>query len=142
MKYYAVLDTNVVVSAMLKWDSVPGNILELVFQGMVIPILNEGILREYAEVLRRAKFHLTEDIVRAVTDGIRKEAVFVSGESGDFTLPDPKDVVFYAVAMEASKAEDVYLVTGNLRHFPAEPHIVTPRQFLDIILNGIESEEN
>ena len=33
MKYYAVIDTNVLVSAMLKWDSVPGNIMELVFTG-------------------------------------------------------------------------------------------------------------
>jgi predicted nucleic acid-binding protein len=41
MKYYAVIDTNVLVSAMLKWDSVPGNIMELVYNGQIreMPIL-------------------------------------------------------------------------------------------------------
>ena len=34
MKLYAVIDTNVLVSAMLKRDSVPGNIIEFVFNGI------------------------------------------------------------------------------------------------------------
>ena len=42
MKYYAVIDTNVLVSAMLKWDSVPGNVLELAFSGVIVPLLNEA----------------------------------------------------------------------------------------------------
>ena len=44
MTYYAVIDTNVLVSAMLKWDSVPGNVMELVFGGTIIPVLNDSIL--------------------------------------------------------------------------------------------------
>ena len=39
MKYYAVIDTNVLVSAALKWHSVPGSIVELVFEGYIITIL-------------------------------------------------------------------------------------------------------
>ncbi|MCD8041151.1 MAG: putative toxin-antitoxin system toxin component, PIN family [Clostridia bacterium] len=135
MKYYAVIDTNVVVSAMLKWNSVPGNVMELVFQGLVIPVLNETILNEYAEVLSRPKFHLTEDIIQAVIDGIKQSAVFVNEEESDIDLPDPKDKVFYEVVMEERKEEDAYLVTGNIKHFPVKPYIVTPRQFIDIILN-------
>ncbi|MCD8309421.1 MAG: putative toxin-antitoxin system toxin component, PIN family [Clostridia bacterium] len=135
MKYYAVIDTNVVVSAMLKWNSVPGNVMELVFQGLVIPVLNETILNEYAEVLSRPKFHLTEDIIQAVIDGIRQSAVFVNEEESDIELPDPKDKVFYEVVMEERKEEDTHLVTGNIKHFPVKPYIVTPRQFIDIILN-------
>lgn len=30
-------------------------------------------------------------------------------------FPDPKDVVFYEIAMSK---EDAYLVTGNTKHFP------------------------
>lgn len=41
MKRYAVIDTNVLVSAMLKWTSVPGNILEFAFSGTIIPVLNK-----------------------------------------------------------------------------------------------------
>ena len=51
MKRYAVIDTNVLVSAMLKWTSVPGNILEFAFSGTIIPVLNDEIV---AEVLRYA----------------------------------------------------------------------------------------
>ena len=51
MKYYAVIDTNVLVSAMLKWDSVPGNVMELAFCGSVVPILNKDIIKEYRDVL-------------------------------------------------------------------------------------------
>ena len=49
-------------------------------------------------------------------------------------LPDPKDRVFYEVVMEERKNEDAYLVTGNIKHFPIRPYIVTPREMLDIIL--------
>ena len=46
MKYYAVIDTNVLVSAMLKWDSPPGHIMELVFNNYIVPALNNEILNE------------------------------------------------------------------------------------------------
>ncbi len=62
MKYYAVIDTNVLVSAMIKWNSVPGNIMELTFDGSIVPILNEQIVKEYREVLTRPKFHFTKEI--------------------------------------------------------------------------------
>ena len=58
MKYYVVIDTNVLVSAVLKSHSVPGSIVELAFDGPIIPILNEAIEKEYREVLSRPKFHL------------------------------------------------------------------------------------
>lgn len=43
---------------------------------------------------------------------------------------DPKDVVFYEVALSR---EGSYLVTGNIKHFPRKPIVVTPAEFLDII---------
>ncbi|MCD7729312.1 MAG: putative toxin-antitoxin system toxin component, PIN family [Clostridia bacterium] len=138
MKYYAAIDTNVVVSAMLKWNSVPGNVLELVFHGLVIPILNDKILNEYEEVLNRPKFHFTKEIIQPVIDGIKKSAVFVDEKKMEIELPDPKDIVFYEVVMQECEDEDAYLVTGNIKHFPARPYIVTPRQFIDIILGDIK----
>lgn len=46
-------------------------------------------------------------------------------------LPDPGDTVFYAVTMEKRKQGEAYLVTGNQRHFPLRPFIVTPREMLE-----------
>lgn len=57
MKYYAVIDTNVIVSAMIKWNSIPGNILQYALVGYIIPVLNEKIVKEYRTVLMRPKFH-------------------------------------------------------------------------------------
>ncbi len=134
MKYYAVIDTNVLVSALLKWDSVPGNVLQFTITGVVTPVLNEDILREYREVLLRKKFHFPESIVDAILDNLAAQAVFINEEKLDVNLPDPKDVVFYEVVMEERKKQDAFLVTGNLKYFPVERFIVTPRQFLDILL--------
>lgn len=138
MKYYAVIDTNILVSAMLKWESVPGSIMELALEGLIVPVLNEAIISEYREVLLRPKFHLTEDIVSDIISSIRKVAVYVDEEHINIDLPDPKDRVFYEVAMEGRKNEDTYLVTGNIKHFPDKTYIVTPRKMLDIILKEID----
>ena len=134
MKYYAVIDTNVLVSAVLKSHSVPGSIVELAFDGPIIPILNEAIEKEYREVLSRPKFHLPEDLIEGIMSTFQKRAIYVDAEHLDVELPDPKDLVFYEVVMEERKEEEAYLVTGNIRHFPNRPFIVTPREMLDIIL--------
>ena len=63
MRYYAVIDTNVIVSAMLKWDSVPGQVVRLVFENRIVPLLHSDIVEEYQKVLLRPKFHLPEQIV-------------------------------------------------------------------------------
>ena len=138
MKYYAVIDTNVLVSAMLKWNSTPGNVMELAFNGTIIPLLNEHIVKEYREVLSRPKFHLTEDIIQNVLTEINRLGIYIDAEELDVVLPDPKDRIFYEVVMEERKAENAYLVTGNIKHFPVKPYIVTPRQMIDIILGNIE----
>ncbi len=135
MRYYAVIDTNVIVSAMLKWNSVPGNILELAIEGPITPVLNEKILEEYREVLLRPKFHFTDKIVSEVIEAIKGRAIFADEERIDIELPDPKDRVFYEVVMEQRKSSDAYLVTGNIKHFPVETYVVTPKEMMDIILS-------
>ena len=125
VKYFAVIDTNVLVSAVLKQKSVPGSIIELASDGPITPVLNEDIEAEYRKVLLRPKFHLTEDIVNDIIDTFHQRGLYIDSEAIDIDLPDPKDRVFY-------------LVTGNIRHFPTAPFIVTPRQMLDIILKDQE----
>ena len=46
MKFYAVLDTNVVVSALLKEGSAPSQVLNEALNGCIIPVLNSDILNE------------------------------------------------------------------------------------------------
>ena len=140
MKYFVVIDTNVLVSAMLKWNSVPGNVLQLTFDGPIVPVLNKEILNEYKEVISRPKFSFNNEIINDVIDAINGKAIFVDAESVDIELPDPKDRVFYEVVMEKRKDEDAYLVTGNIKHFPDKPFIVTPKELINIILSEAETD--
>lgn len=138
MKYYAVIDTNVLVSAAIKPESVPGQVLELVLDGVIVPVLNKTIIKEYRNVLLRPKFDFPEQIVKDVLNEIDGRGIYVDAEHVDVELPDPKDLVFYEVVMEERKKEDAYLVTGNIKHFPEKPFIVTPRQMIDIILESFD----
>ena len=134
-KIFAVIDTNVIVSALIstKADSYPLMVLSNVYQGPIVPVYNDEILAEYRDVLYRDKFHLkSEDIelaLKTITEtGLNLARTSVLGE--DF--PDPKDVVFYEVKMSK---DDAYLVTGNVKHFPKKPFVVTPKEMVEI-LNG------
>ena len=132
MKVYTVIDTNVLVSALLAKhaDSAPVQVLDRLFSGDIIPMYNDEIIAEYNEVLRRSKFRFPENaiafavdaLIEAGVDSLRIETV---GE-----VSDPKDVVFYEVAMSR---DDSYLVTGNIKHFPAIRRVVTPIEMLRIL---------
>ena len=132
-KVFAVLDTNVLVSALLHWTSIPGAVVKEAISGNLTPVLHEKILEEYEEVLRRDKFPFPEEDIQSLLDGLKDRGVFWAPALIDEELPDKKDVVFYTVTMEARKDEDTYLVTGNIRHFPVKPYIVTPREMLSIL---------
>ena len=133
MIYFAVLDTNVLVSAMLKTGSVPSQVAAEALNGDIIPILNDEIIAEYEDVLNRPKFRFDKRAVKVFLDELKKRAVFSDYGLIEYAVPDPKDVVFYAVLMEKRKEGEAYLVTGNLKHFPARTYVVTPREMLDII---------
>lgn len=94
-------------------------------------------MNKYREVLNCPKFHLTESIIRNIYDEINRCGLHFDGEKIDIALPHPKDEVFYEVMMEVRKAEDAYLVTGNIKRFPVKPYVVTPRRMMDIIIEDV-----
>ena len=128
----AVIDTNVIVSAYItkNLEAATSKVLEAVMQCKLIPIFNDQILNEYSEVLHRKKFGIPENLVKwildkIITNGVRGERVI-----SDEFFPDPKDVVFYEVALSK---EDAYLVTGKPKHFPKKPIVVTPVEMLEVL---------
>lgn len=134
MQYYAVLDTNVLVSAMLRFSSVPGQIAYEALGGNIIPMLCDEIVAEYKEVLTRPKFKFDPKKVQFFIEGIVERGIFIDASPIDEFVPDPKDIIFYEVVMEGKKEhQDSYLVTGNIKHFPVKPYVVTPKEMLDII---------
>ena len=132
MKIYAVIDTNVIVSALLSHynDTATVVLMRKVIRGEVIPLYNERILEEYIEVLNRKKFSFTESMISATLKVIIDYGIILDSIESDISLPDPKDLVFYEVALSQ---EDSFLVTGNIKHFPKKPFIVTPTEMLAII---------
>lgn len=138
MKIYAVIDTNVLVSAAMKPESIPGQVLELVLEGLIIPVLNKAIINEYNEVLLRPKFAFPEKTIKDILQELDSHGIYIDAVPLGIKLPDPQDVVFYEVVMEVRNEEDAYLVTGNIKHFPEKPFIVTPREMINIILESME----
>lgn len=134
MHYLVVIDTNIIVSALLSKhaDASTVKVLEALFTSQIIPLYNDEILDEYEEVLRRKKFKFSENLIRLVIQSIRDNGISVDRLTTGEELLDPKDLVFYEVCM-AKRDEDSMLVTGNMKHFPSKPFIVTPNEFLDII---------
>lgn len=132
--FYAVIDTNVLVSALLNVESNPGKVLLSVFNGETILLMNEEIMTEYRDVLAREKFHFPPELVDIVLKRIAASSLIVSTSSAEFPeVGDPKDRCFYAVTMSGRDAGDAMLVTGNIRHFPEKPFVVTPAQFVTLL---------
>lgn len=129
---HAVIDTNVLVSAFItkNQDSSTARVWSAILNGDIIPMYSDEILLEYKDVLHRKKFNIPDQLIKdalnhVMVNGVRGERVL----SDDF-FPDPKDVVFYEVAMSK---DDAYLVTGNTKHFPKKPIVVTPAEMLEIL---------
>ena len=136
MTYFAILDTNVLVSALLKNGSIPWQVMEEAMRGDIIPVINDSILAEYENVLKRPKFKFDKRAVKIFLDEIKKRAVFAEPGLFEDVVLDEKDVIFYAVLMEKRKEEETYLVTGNLKHFPMRTYVVSPREMMEIVREG------
>jgi putative PIN family toxin of toxin-antitoxin system len=128
-----VLDTNVLVSAMLSGGGAPDMALQLVLQGAATVLADSRVLAEYDEITARPLFAFDEDERRLLLDTLAAIAEPVVTRPLRLTLPDSDDRVFVEVAV-AGRADAI--VTGNVRHFvPRRGRlpvaVLTPRQFVD-----------
>ena len=129
---YAVIDTNVLVSALITHNkqSATIQVMEAMFANKIVPLYNEEIINEYEDVLHRAKFGFSEVEVSQYLKSLRQAGIHSQRITSTEYFPDPKDVVFYEVALSK---EDAYLVTGNKKHFPNKPIVVTPAEMVEIL---------
>jgi putative PIN family toxin of toxin-antitoxin system len=129
-----VLDTNVLVSALLKPRRKPARILRLVIQGDIQIIVSEYILAEYLEVLKSPKFDLNMDKMQTVLEFLRSKGIKAAAIPESFQLPDSSDEPFLEAALSAGADA---LITGNKRHFPKKASkgqkIVSPDEFLRLL---------
>ncbi|WP_191017905.1 putative toxin-antitoxin system toxin component, PIN family [Treponema zioleckii] len=136
---YVVIDTNVLVSALITRNekSPTVQILHFLANGNIVPVYSDEIVKEYNEVLRRDKFKLPENIIINLLKDIMDNGIKVTELTEvNEVMPDPKDVIFYAVTLSAQD-KDAFLVTGNGKHFPEKPFVVTPTELVEIIKKEI-----
>ena len=128
---YAVFDTNVLISALLskREDSPPVLLLNHVLDGRIVLVYNEEIVSEYQEVLHRDKFGFSDERIKTVLEVVRTGLCLGRTPSNEI-FPDEDDAVFYEVALSK---EGTFLITGNLRHFPKSPIVVTPAEMISIL---------
>lgn len=134
MNTLAIIDTNVLVSALLsdKEDSATVQILMKMLAGEITPLYSHDIMNEYRKVLNRKKFGFQAEIVNYFLSAIEKFGILLDPTPSGCVLADLKDLPFYELVLQNEK-EGAYLVTGNIKHFPKKDFIVTPRELLKIL---------
>ena len=135
-KYYAVIDTNVLVAALLSQldDSAVVQVFNKIINSEIIPLYSVKIIEEYKEVLSRKKFSFDTSIINYTLALILRKGIEVDPKQSGIQMIDMKDLVFYEVVLE-KKEDGAYLITGNKKHFPNDPIVVTASEFLEIINN-------
>lgn len=128
-----VLDTNVVVSALVRPHGLQDQVLRLALAGVLQLCISEAVLEEYARVLPRPRLKLRPEEIQTTLAKIREAATVVYPNKTLAISKDEPDNRFLECA-EAARA--AYLVTGNTRHFP-QTHkatmIVNGRQLLALL---------
>jgi putative PIN family toxin of toxin-antitoxin system len=129
-----VIDTNILISALLQPQGFPAQVLLAVLAGPSAQLcVSADIYAEYEEVIRRPRFKRSEREIAETLRAIRETGLWVKPSQSVRACSDPDDDFFLECA-QAARAH--YLVTGNLKHFPvhwAGTSIVTARQFLDAL---------
>jgi len=131
----AVIDTNVLVAGLLNPSGSPARVLDLVALGDLIPVFDDRILAEYRSVLPRPRFALQAAEIEAAMNLLEAAGQNITAPPLALKLPDPDDAPFIEVAVAASCD---FLITGNLKHFPAKAlgpaakriHVIGPGEFI------------
>jgi predicted nucleic acid-binding protein len=87
---------------------------------------SSAILAEYRVVLSRPKFNFRAKDIQGLINGIIRAGLQVNAIPSIFFMPDESDRTFY----DTAKTAGAILITGNSKHYPNEPFILTPAIFV------------
>lgn len=131
-----VIDTNVIVSALLLPDSKPRRALDRAIRHGKL-LLSFAVLAEMYEVLTRKQFrrYVEEEEVRSFLAALTREAEWVDVDVQIKACRDPKDDKFLELAVSGHAT---HMVTGDLDLLVLDPfqgiRILPPQSFLELPL--------
>jgi putative PIN family toxin of toxin-antitoxin system len=122
------MDTNVIISAFINPNGKPSQIMKMILSRKAELYYNTAILSEYESVMLRPKFKgkISSEKIRLFINLIRKIGISYSPVPGATRFTDESDRIFYDTAVGSGSI----LISGNVKHFPEEPFIVSPADFL------------
>lgn len=127
----AVVDTNVLVSALLRPTGPPGAVVRAMAECKLTPMVCHAAMVEYGEALRRPRFQFLATDVDELLAIAAHQAMWIEvpGYTGETELPDPSDWPFIACALGAQCP----LITGNAKDIPARfgLRIMTAREWAE-----------
>ena len=112
-----VLDTNVLVAGLLTPFGATARLIDALIAGEAVICYDSRILIKYRQVLERPKFGFDSDTAIELVNDLEYSGIRIVAPPLALTLPAPDDAMFIEVAL-AGHVD--YLVTSNLRHFPAK----------------------
>lgn len=126
-----VIDTNVIVSAFLSSQDDVATVLVLnkLYKNEIRLYYSKEILAEYKDVLNREKFKFDKREINRFINYVLEKGIEIEPEKINEELIDKKDLPFYEIVMDNSIKESK-LITGNIKHFPVKPFIMTPTEFI------------
>jgi len=124
-----VIDTNVIVSAILRQGSNPDKVVEWAIAKKIKLYYSNEIFHEYRTVLHRPKFNFAPHVLAILLESIVHIGHVINPEPSTVTLLHESDRMFY----DAARTSGSYLITGNSKHYPAEAFIKTPAEFVKLM---------
>jgi putative PIN family toxin of toxin-antitoxin system len=127
-----VVDTNVLVSAALKPESLQSTVFLIAISKPARLYVSQPILTEYADVLARRELKIRKGARQQLLQLIRNRSTVVVPRCSLEVTSDPDDNRFIECA-DAARAD--YLITGNLKHFPRfwkGTKVISPREFIEM----------
>ena len=131
-----VIDTNVLISAVIKPAGLQRTVLLLAITRPARLYVSRPILEEYSEVLGRRELRIRKGLRQQMLQLIKNHSYTVVPTRRLHVTSDPDDNMFLECA-EAAHAD--YLVTGNQRHFPEQwkkTRVIGVREFIEILIQG------
>jgi putative PIN family toxin of toxin-antitoxin system len=122
------MDTNVIVSSFINPDGKPSQILKIILNRKAELCYNSVMLGEYESVMLRRKFSekINSSQIQQFINLVRSIGISFNPLPSKKRLPDESDRIFY----DTARASGSILITGNVKHFPREPFIMLPADFL------------